>query len=192
MLSGTLRNSHFILLFLLTGIYIIRALVLCFSVSLLFQTKVEHKLPLRSSKSWGNTQILKFGVSIILLHLLQADWHPLSCNTLSIVVQSTPSKADMFWTWAPTVCLGEVSALEGDEVNDWNMTGTSSDCLPWRGVCLEGRWSKWSMAGTNSTCPLWRGMHFNEVSVKRELTVPHYHHFIIIERHIRAAKIDIL
>ena len=84
---------------------------------------------------------------------------------------------------APTVCLGEVSALEGDEVNDWNMTGTSSDCLPWRGVRLEGRWSKWSMAGTNSTCPLWRGMHFNEVSIKRELIVPHYHHFIIIERH---------
>ena len=48
---------------------------------------------------------------------------------------------------APTVHLREVSALEGDEVNDWSTTGT------------------------NSTCPLYRGVRFNEVSVKRELPV---------------------
>ena len=48
---------------------------------------------------------------------------------------------------SPTVRLIEVSALEGDEANDW------------------------STAGSNSTCPLKRGVRFNEVSVKRELTV---------------------
>ena len=38
---------------------------------------------------------------------------------------------------APTVRLREVSALEGDEVNDWSTAGTNSTCLTKRIWCFN-------------------------------------------------------
>ena len=49
-------------------------------------------------------------------------------NEVCVHLQSTPSRRVTRSGPAPTVCLREVSALEGDEVNDWRTAGTNSMC----------------------------------------------------------------